>query len=121
MALAHLGNFAVTRAWKWEDIDDAGLVAFLVADAWHNSGDYSVDRSGPQPLLRWQVYRNEYPNPVPTGVWHQAPLALGDYVLAITASAPYEPTVGKLPGRWAADEFGRPANVNDLAAPPPTP
>lgn len=126
------GSPTVRRVFKWDGSDDTGLIDYLVAERArenrHDMRDFSVDRSGVVPTLRYQRYERDNSDPnVPveerpwnsTGDWRELPLSIGDWIAAVDFwSAPgFAPGRWVLPYYWECDERGRAFSIDDLVVP----
>lgn len=125
---------SIGKYYKWvnDPAEDSDFVSYM-QDYWEGrSGffsDFSVDRSGASPELRYQEYEVIYspnPNPgaYPTGNWRSEPLHVGDYMTPEDwRNHPIEegssiglPAAQDVTGWWECDEYGRPYDLNDLLA-----
>jgi hypothetical protein len=110
---------SVKPVWEWDDTDDAGLIAFMQAGRSATCNNFTVVRDDVPVLLRWQKYQYTSGGYSPTGVYSTLPLNVGDRIDP-TCPYPYPltaaPGVRDMTGIWVSDQFGRPFDVNDMAA-----
>jgi len=120
LPIVHLNSFrlSVKQVWKWDDTDDAGLVAFMTAGRPATCNNFTVDRADTT-TLQWQKYQYSAGGYIPTGVYDSVPLVIGDHLdpkCPYPYPTPSGPGVRDMAGVWECDQYGLPFNLDDLLA-----
>lgn len=103
MKLHHYGGFTTSDPFiEWDGLSDQELETFLNTEGAPATVVRSTDGSGAV-VLR------------PASGGSDLPIQVGDWIAANTLTS--EPMILSKEGKWKADRYGQPLNINDLQAP----
>lgn len=110
-------------AWRWSDGDeDADFLDFIEFTTGRNQ-NYSVDRTGADPVLRWEIWVWD-PNTqtfsdtgaVDSLILYDGALLLQDGFGGPSVPRGVDHARSVLPACWESDHYGRPSRLEDLLA-----